>query len=89
MIFFHMRILKYTSLTISNVFHLPTTNSIYQEKGFLIATMFFLAPEEEWIPPQRKKISNCLFSPQKRAEQEKIIQTIFKKYNWKENGVPK
>ena len=27
--------------------------------------------------------------PQKRAEQEKIIQTIFKKYNWKENGVPK
>ena len=22
-------------------FHLPTTNSIYQEKGFLIATMFF------------------------------------------------
>ena len=27
--------------------------------------------------------------PKKRAEQEKIIQTIFKKYNWKENGVPK
>ena len=39
--FFHMRILKYTSLTISNVFHLPTTNLIYQEKGFLIVTMFF------------------------------------------------
>ena len=30
-----------------------------------------------------------LILPQKRAEQEKIIQTIFKKYNWKENGVPK
>ena len=27
--------------------------------------------------------------PQKRAEQEKIIQTIFKKYNWKENGLSK
>ena len=30
-----------------------------------------------------------LILPQKRADQEKIIQTIFKKYNWKENGVPK
>ena len=30
-----------------------------------------------------------LILPQKRAEQEKIIQTIFKKYNWKENGVQK
>ena len=27
--------------------------------------------------------------PQKRAEQEKKIQTIFKKYNWKENGLSK
>ena len=27
--------------------------------------------------------------PKKRAEQEKIIQTIFKKYNWKENGLSK
>ena len=41
MIIYHTRTLKYISLTISNVFHLPTTNLIYQEKGFLIATMFF------------------------------------------------
>ena len=30
-----------------------------------------------------------LILPQKRAEQEKIIQTIFKKYNWKENDLQK
>ena len=27
--------------------------------------------------------------PKIRAEQEEIIRTIFKKYNWKENGLPK
>ena len=30
-----------------------------------------------------------LILPQKRADQEKIIQTIFKKYNWKENDLQK
>ena len=66
MIFFHMRTLKYTSLTILNVFHLPTTNLIYQEKGFLIVTMFFLAPEEEWISPQRRRFQTA-YSPAKTS----------------------
>ena len=89
MIIYHTRTLKYTSLTISNIFHLPTTNSIYQEKGFLIATMsFFWLLKKNGFHPNEEDFK-LLTLPQKRAEQEKIIQTIFKKYNWKENGVPK
>ena len=71
MIFFHMRILKYTSLTISNVFHLPTTNLIYQEKGFLIVTMFFFGSWRRMDFTPTKKISNCLFSHKNELSRKK------------------
>ena len=49
--------------------------------------LFWLLKKNGFHP--NKEDFKLLTLPKKRAEQEKIIQTIFKKYNWKENGVPK
>ena len=49
--------------------------------------LFWLLKKNGFHP--KEEDFKLLILPQKRAEQEKIIQTIFKKYNWKENGVPK
>ena len=49
--------------------------------------LFWLLKKNAFHPNEED--FKLLTLPQKRAEQEKIIQTIFKKYNWKENGLSK
>ena len=89
MIIYHTRTLKYTSLTISNIFSLAYNELNLPRKRFLNChhVLFWLLKKNGFHPNEED--FKLLILPQKRAEQEKIIQTIFKKYNWKENGVPK
>ena len=51
--------------------------------------VLFLAPEEEWISPQRRRFQTAYSPAKNELSRKKIIQTIFKKYNWKEKWRPK
>ena len=82
-----MSTLKISLLMTSSIFPwLLTIFSLTTGKSFSIFTKFFLPCWRRTASIPMKMISSFLCSRSRRAEQEKIIQEVFKRNNWKENG---